>query len=331
MNLVGTLAKVAVGVMVARGVGSMLSGGSKSAASPQGGGLGGLGDLLGGLTGGGQQANLQPGQQSSGGGLGGLLGGLAGGGGQQGGLGGLLGGLAGGGGQQGGLGGLLGGLAGGAAGQRQGGGQPQGGLGDLLGGLASQQGGLGGMLGNILAGGAAQNSDHPAAQPRSAPMAGGLGGLLDSLAGGGGRSEQAGTSLGGMFNQALAGQAPPAPEPHHNAQAEILLRAMINAAKSDGEIDPQEQKMIVEHLGDVSQDEIAFVRNEMARPLDVDAFVRSVPADLKQQVYLMSLLGIKLDSQAEAQYLDRLATGLGISPEESNHIHTQVGVPPLYS
>jgi len=203
-----------------------------------------------------------------------------------------------------------------------------GGLGGLLGGLtggadqSSGSGGLGGMLGNLMAGGGQPSGGQ------AGGAAGGLGGLLDSLGGG---QASGGNSLGGMFNQALTGQTPPEPEPDQNAQAEILLRAMINAAKSDGEIDQAEQAEIIEHLGEVSQDEIAFVRNEMAQPLDVDSFVRSVPQDLKQPVYLMSLLGIKLDSQAEAQYLDRLASGLGISQAQSNDIHNQVGVPPLYA
>lgn len=90
MNLLGTLAKVAVGVMLARGAGRMIRGG---------GGGGGLGDLMGGLTRGGGAGDL----------LGGLLGGLAGGRaqGQGGGLGDLLGGVLSGGGSRasGGLGG----------------------------------------------------------------------------------------------------------------------------------------------------------------------------------------------------------------------------------
>ncbi len=308
MNLVGTLAKVAVGVMVARGVGSLM-GGSKNSASAES--SGGLGGLLGGLTGGGAQ------QQSGAGGLGGLLGGLAGGNAQQGGSGG-------------GLGGLLGNLT--AGGSQQSGAGAAGGLGGLLGGLAgaagqsSSSGGLGGMLGNLMAGGGQQPG--ASAGGGTGGQAGSLGGLLDSLGGG---QASGGNSLGGIFDQVLTGQTPPEPEPDQNAQAEILLRAMINAAKSDGEIDEAEQAQIIEHLGEVSQDEIAFVRNEMGQPLDVDSFVRSVPHDLKQPVYLMSLLGIKLDSQAEAQYLDRLASGLGISQAQSNDIHEQVGVPPLYA
>jgi uncharacterized membrane protein YebE (DUF533 family) len=146
----------------------------------------------------------------------------------------------------------------------------------------------GGGLGKLMAGSGQQQADS---------KLDGLGGLLDSLGDSSQQTNDRG-SLGGIFNDALAGRRPPQPEPNQNAQAEILLRAMINAAKSDGEIDQAEQAQIIEHLDDVTQDEIEFVKNEMAQPLDVDAFVLSVPRELKQQVYLMSLLGIKLDSQA---------------------------------
>jgi len=229
MNLVGTLAKVAIGVMVSRGVGKMMGGGGSSSG--------------------------------------------------------------------GGLGGLLGGLAGGAA--RSGG------------------GGLAGMLGQAMSGGGA---------------GGGLGGLLNSLGGGqaGGQSGQQG-GLGGLLGQMMGGDTSAQPNAQQNSEAEILLRAMINSAKSDGGVDEAEQKKILEHLGEVSQDEIQFVQNEMAQPLDVDSFIRSIPKGLEQQVYVMSLLGIDLDSQAEAQYLDKLSKGLGISSELSNQIHEKVGVPALYS
>lgn len=196
-----------------------------------------------------------------------------------------------------------------------------GGGGGLLGSIASSAlggrgGGLGGMLGSALSGGAA---------------GGGLGGLLGSLTGGGNADQnaQASGGLGGMLNQALGGQdvSPGAAE---TAQAELLLRAMINGAKADGTVDEAEQRKIVEHLEDVTEEEANFVRNEMNQPLDVEAFIRSVPKGMEQQVYLMSLLGIDLDTKAEAQYLDQLAKGMGIGPEVANQIHEKLGVPSLY-
>lgn len=206
-------------------------------------------------------------------------------------------------------------------------GRKGGGSGGLLGSIAAsaltgRSGGLGGLLGSALAGGAA---------------GGGLGGLLSSLTGGGqeattqdsNQAPQGG--LGGMLNQALGGQDEAAPSSGENAQAELLLRAMINGAKADGTVDEAEQRKIVEHLDDVTEEEVNFVRNEMEQPLDVEAFIRSVPNGMEQQVYLMSLLGIDLDSKAEAQYLDTLAKGLSIAPAVANQIHTKLGVPTLYS
>lgn len=272
MSLVSTLGKMAVGMIVAKGVGKMMGGGNS-----------------------GRQA----------GGLGGLLGSLAGGGSQQ---------------QGGGLGGLLGSLTGGQQQQRGGGG----GLGDLLGSLSSGQqrgaGGLGGLAGML--GGAGGQSG------------GGLGGLLDSL-GGGSHATASGSSssggLGGLLNDALQGNQTAAPTNDQEQQAELMLRAMISAAKADGEIDEVEQKKIAEHLEDISPDELELVRSIMKESNDMNALVNSVPKGMEQQVYFMSLLAIDLDSKAEAEYLNQLAQGLNVSQEMSNQIHEKLGAPLLYS
>ncbi len=256
MSLVGTLAKVAVGAMVAKGVSGAMKGGGAGAG-------GGLGGLLGGLLG----------QAGGAGGLGGMLGGQ---------------------------------------GQQQG---QQGQAG----------GGLGGMLGGLLSG---QQGGQPGAQQGQA--GGGLGGLLESLGGGGQAGGQAGGGLGDLLNSALAGNEQP-PTPTAEQQAEICLRAMLNAAKCDGQIDAAEQQKITSQIGDISPEEAEFIRNEMAAPPNFDAFVQSVPAGMEQQVYLMSILAIDLDSQVEAQYLDKLAKGLNIDQQTSNAIHQKLGVPALYS
>ena len=112
MSLMKTLAKVAVGMAVAKGAGAMMKRGQQGGTSQ----AGGLGGLLGGLAGGagGTAAGSAGGLQDM---LGGLLGGGATSGGVgAGGLGGLLESLGGTStaGAQGGLGGLLGGLAGAA-------------------------------------------------------------------------------------------------------------------------------------------------------------------------------------------------------------------------
>ena len=196
----------------------------------------------------------------------------------------------------------LSGLLGGGGGQKDSG-QQGGGLGALLGGAGGQQGG-------------------------------GLGGLLSSLSGAGqqeqGSSEQQSGGLGGLLNDALQGKESAQPTQDQEQQAEVMLRAMISAAKSDGEIDAEEQRKITEHLGDVSTEELELVRQIMKEPQDLPRLISSVPAGMEQQVYLMSLLAINLDSKPEAQYLDQFAKGLNINEQQCNEIHAKLGVPNLY-
>ncbi|MDH3638234.1 MAG: tellurite resistance TerB family protein, partial [Gammaproteobacteria bacterium] len=116
-----------------------------------------------------------------------------------------------------------------------------------------------------------------------------------------------------------------------NDEATVLIRAMINAAKADGRVDQAEQENILKRLGDIDQDEVDFLRQEFARRLDVDDFIRSVPRGMEQQVYAMSVLAIELDTNPEAKYLHQLAQGLGVAPQACNQIHQQLGAAPLYS
>lgn len=217
-------------------------------------------------------------------------------------------------------------------------------LGSVMGGSQSGGGGLGGLVGSMLGGGRSGGG-------------GGIGDLLGGLLGGGSTSassmgaapQASGGGLGDLigmamkqFGAAKQGNAEQARAEIRNhlpsgvdysqaeQQAEVLIRAMINAAKSDGTVDTEEQQKIVGRLGEVTQDEIDFVQRELREPLDVEAFARSVPRGMEQQVYAMSLMAIDLDSNPEAQYLHQLAQATGISPDVSNQIHEKLGAPKLY-
>jgi len=254
-------------------------------------------------------------------------------------LGGLLGGAANkGAAGAGGLGGLLGGLTQGQGGNQQAGGAaPAGGLGDLLGKLGqgqATQGGAGGAggLGDLL------SKLGQGQAPQQAPQGGGAGGLGDLLGGMlGGQAGAQGGGLGDLLGAALGGQMPgaaqqlPAPTAQQNDHAALLIKAMISAAKSDGQVDAQEQEKIVGKLGDIDAEEAAFIRAEMAKPVDVAGLVNSVPRGMEQQVYVLSLMSIDLDSKAEADYLDQLAKGLNIDNQVSNQLHQELGAPLLYA
>ena len=276
MGMLGTLAKVAIGIAVAKGIGGMMNRGrSAGGGMPQ-----------------------TPGPSSSGGGLEDLMGDI---------------------------------LSGGRrSGQNTGMGRGKGGLGDLL-----EQLGGGGQGGS-----------------RSAPSGGGLGDLIGDLAGGRTRgdndlgeifgdflgdrqaqTEESGGSFGDIFNDSIARGGEPEVQPsrQQEAAAALMLRAMIQAAKSDGKIDGAEREKLLENLGDVSPQERDFVNREIQSPVDVQSLAGQVPPGLEQQVYLMSVVAIDLDNRNEAQYLHDLATALEIDRGSVNAIHEHLDVPALYS
>ena len=284
MSLTGKLAKIAIGIAVAKGVKKMMGGGKQQTS-------GGLGGLLGGLTGSGNRGQA--------GGLGSILGQLGQASGNQGGLGGLLGQLGKTqGGQAGGLGGLLGGLASAAGG-------------------GSSQSGLGGVLGGLLSGGSQQS------QP-----GGGLGGLLGSLS----QGTNSDGGLGSLLNQAMdnVGEPDTQPSDEDEAAAGVLLSAMLQAAKADGQIDAEEQKAIMEHLSDATPEEMQFIQQQMDAPVNPQGLANQIPNGMQQQAYAMSLLAIDLDNQNEAQYLDQFAKALSLDAQTVNAIHSQMEEPALY-
>ena len=122
-----------------------------------------------------------------------------------------------------------------------------------------------------------------------------------------------------------------APTPEQNAVAGLMLRAMIQAAKSDGKIDEGEKERLMGEVGDLDDEERQFIREQMAAPIDAEALARDVPKGLEPQVYLMSLMAIDFDSEAEARYLNDLATAMKLDRATVNAVHAEAGVMPLYN
>jgi uncharacterized membrane protein YebE (DUF533 family) len=212
----------------------------------------------------------------------------------------------------GGLGDLLSQLGGQKTTQRQRPNAPRGGLEDMLGGgRAGQSGGLGDLLGQLA--GAATGT-------RGASSGGGLGDLLGAV-------------LGGTAGGALAGGGASAQEPSRDDDlaAALILRAMVAAVKSDGDLDAAEKQKLMQHLDGASREEIAYVNAELERRTSVDDLASQVPQGMEEQVYLMSLMAIDLDNQNEAQHLDQLAKALALEPREVNALHDRAGAPRLYN
>ncbi len=129
----------------------------------------------------------------------------------------------------------------------------------------------------------------------------------------------------------------PAPDPPSQAstpagsaadEALLMVRAMIAAAHADHELDEDEGGRILVALegAEAGEEEKAFVLRELEDPIDMTTLAaQATTPELANQVYLASLMAIEVDTQAERNYLDRLARRLGIEPEQARELEVMAG------
>lgn len=205
----------------------------------------------------------------------------------------------------------------------------------------TSDGSSGGGLGDLLE----QMSGQKRTTPRSSAPKGGLDDLLGQLTGrsGGGGVTAGGKAGGDLLDQVMADKpgakggslrtgpvSLPEPEAEEELSAALMLRAVIQAVKCDGELDDAERDRLMQAMGEADQREVKRVQEELARPVDVKGLARLVPAGLEPQVYMASLMAIDLDQRAEADYLNELAGALDLTPDQVNAIHDKAGVQRLY-
>jgi len=219
-----------------------------------------------------------------------------------------------------------------------------GGLGQMLGGgqagapSSTGTGGMGGVLGEVLQ---TLGSNKAAA--------GGLGALAGALLGGGKSSARGAVGGGGLAVLASlafsalqkAGQKPQPPralfEPETALEqealehdAEVIVKAMINAAKADNRIDETEIEKIVGKLEEdgLTNEEKDFFMQEARKPMDTDAVVRAADtsAEMAAQIYAASLLAIEVDTPAERRYMQELADRLGLDSRVTKNIEGALGM-----
>jgi uncharacterized membrane protein YebE (DUF533 family) len=179
-----------------------------------------------------------------------------------------------------------------------------------------------GMLGGLMGGGASdQGADKGGLLSSLGGAAGGGGaGLAGMFAAMGGAAALGGKGVGDMLD-GFGKAAPAAPEAEESAG--LMLRAMIQAAKCNGEIDDAERAKILETVGDdADAEDIAFVQAQLAAPLDVEALARDTPDAQKFQLYAMSMMSIRVDTPAEKAYMG----ALGIDPQTAQMLNMQMGV-----
>ena len=217
----------------------------------------------------------------------------------------------------------------GSLGKMMGGSQPQGketqasgtGIGDLLGGLLDNKAAssaIGALVGSLLGGGS---------------------GAAKGAVGGGGLGMLASLAMAALKN---SGQAPseesnilkelskPLEEQNLEDDAQIIVKAMINAAKADGQIDKSEIDKIIGKLDDdgLEQKEKEFFMTEANKPMDLNAVVSSAnnKPDMAAQIYAASMLAIEVDTDAEKRYMHQLASGLKLDTQVVAYIDRTMGV-----
>ncbi|MGB3146748.1 MAG: DUF533 domain-containing protein [Paracoccaceae bacterium] len=109
--------------------------------------------------------------------------------------------------------------------------------------------------------------------------------------------------------------------------AALMLRAMIQAAKSDGRIDRDEQARIMGSLSEATAEDMQFLRQLLQAPIDIAGLSRGVPQGYEEEVYEASLMAIRLDNRVEAAYLRDLAAALGLSRNAVTQLHQAQGAP----
>lgn len=106
-----------------------------------------------------------------------------------------------------------------------------------------------------------------------------------------------------------------------------LIRVMIAAARADGHVDDSERARIHDKLAlsGLGQDAIAFLEDELSKPVDIDAIVAAASSEAeKVEMFTAARLAIEPDSRAERGFLDLLAGRLGLADALVDHIEATV-------
>ncbi len=147
-------------------------------------------------------------------------------------------------------------------------------MGDILGGSKTAKG-RAGAEGDLLD----QITGTRRSTPRKTAPKGGMDDLLGQLTGGQQAGPAGGGGLGDLLGSILGGASAGArrtPEQDQEISAALMLRAMIQAVKCDGDLDAEEKQKLMEAMGDASAAEVKAVNAELSRPVDVEALVRIV-------------------------------------------------------
>ena len=179
--------------------------------------------------------------------------------------------------------------------------------------------GVGALLGALMG-----NSQSTTANT----LGGGMMGLLGMMAYKALKNSMSASS-GATASQAQNYDYVPTTPQQQMSDAEIILTAMIDAAKADGQVDADELNKIMSNLksSGVGQEGVNYVIKKLQSPMETAKIIAAVKGrpELAAQVYSASLMAIEVDTEAEKKYLEKLAKAMGLNPAVIRNIEQITG------
>jgi len=131
---------------------------------------------------------------------------------------------------------------------------------------------------------------------------------------------------------------PPPPPPafsfdrltDREAEAVLLVQAMIAAAQADGTIDGEERQRILARASEAGLDASTrvFLESQLQSPATIDELAARTRPDQVDEVYAAALLTIHIDVEAERRFLSAFAAKLGLDDARRQTIHDALLGPP---
>ena len=117
---------------------------------------------------------------------------------------------------------------------------------------------------------------------------------------------------------------PPAASAERQADAIVLIRAMIAAAQSDGRIDEDERSRIAQATAGLSADERTFLDSELASPHSIEQLAAAGRPGIAADLYAAASHAIVADNDEERAWLKRLADALRLDAQTRQTLDRQL-------
>jgi len=114
------------------------------------------------------------------------------------------------------------------------------------------------------------------------------------------------------------------PPATRQADAIVLIRAMIAAAQSDGRIDDDERARIAQSTAGLSSEERAFLDAEIGTPRSIGEIASASRPEIAADVYTAAAHAIVADNDAERAWLDRLGDALHLDASTRQRIDREL-------